>query len=49
MSNIFLGEPPAKVKQHIKKYWTPFCFTAVNDRATIALKRIGNNLKTATF
>ena len=49
MSNIFLGEPPAKVKQHIEKYWTPLCFTAVNNGATIALKRIGNNLKTATF
>ena len=49
MSNIFLGEPPAKVKQHIEKYWTPLCFTAVNDGATIALKCNGNNLKTATF
>ena len=49
MSNIFLGKPPAKVKQYIEKYWTPLCFTAVNDGATIALKCNGNNLKTATF
>ena len=49
MNRIFLGNPPAKVKQYIKKYWTPLCFTAVDAGATIALKRIGNNLKTATF
>ena len=49
MNYIFLGEPPAKVKQHIEKYWTPLCFTAVNAGATIALKCNGNNLKTATF
>ena len=58
MSNIFLGYPPENVKQWIiddynrkqeEKLKIPLCFEAVDDGATIALKRNGNNLKTATF
>ena len=56
--NIFLGNPPEKIKQFIindynrkqeEKLKTPLCFEAVDTGATIALKCNGNNLKTATF
>ena len=49
MNNIFLGKPPTRIKQWIKKYYTPLCFEAVDDGATIALKHIGNNFKNVTF
>ena len=58
MNRIFLGEPPANIKQWIindynrkqeEKLKTPLCFEAVDAGATIALKCNGNNLKTATF
>ena len=57
--NIFLGNPPEKIKQWIindynrkqeeKKRKVPLCFEAVDSGATVALKCNGNNLKTATF
>ena len=56
--NIFLGNPPEKIKQWIINYYNrkqeekrkvPLCFEAVDSGATIALNCIGNNLKTATF
>ena len=56
--NIFLGNPPEKIKQWIiddynrkqeEKLKTPLCFEAVDAGATIALKCNGNTLKTATF
>ena len=56
--NIFLGNLPEDIKQWIindynrkqeEKRKIPFCFEAVDAGATIALKCIGNNLKTATF
>ena len=56
--NIFLGNPPEKIKQWIindynhkqeEKLKTPLCFEAVDSEATIALMCNGNNLKTATF
>ena len=56
--NIFLGNPPEKIKQWIINYYNrkqeekrkvPLCFEAVDAGATIALKCNGNNLKTATF
>ena len=58
MNNIFLGNPPEKIKQFIiddynhkqeEKLKTPLCFEAVDSGATIALKCNANNLKTATF
>ena len=58
MGNIFLGYPPENVKQWIiddynckqeEKLKIPLCFEAVDAGAAIALKRNGNNLKTATF
>ena len=58
MNRIFLGEPPANIKQWIindynrkqeEKLKLPLCFEAVDAGATIALKCNGNNLKTATF
>ena len=56
MNNIFLGNPPEKIKQWIiahtepvKPKMTLLCFEAVDSGATVALKRNGNNLKTATF
>ena len=52
--NIFLGNPPENVKQWIIDHSgpdlsIPLCFEAIDDGATIALRHIGNNLKTATF
>ena len=57
--NIFLGNPPENIKQWIindynrkqeeKKLKTPLCFEAVDAGATIALKRNGDILQTATF
>ena len=56
--NIFLGNPPEKIRQWIindynrkqeEKRKVPLCFEAVDTGATIALKCNGNNLKTATF
>ena len=52
--NIFLGNPPENVKQWIIDHSgpdlsIPLCFEAVDAGATIALKRNGSNLKTATF
>ena len=56
--NIFLGNPPEKIKQWIINYYNrkqeekrkvPLCFEAVDAGATIALKCNGNNLKTAAF
>ena len=59
MNRIFLGEPPANIKQWIindynrkqeeKKLKTPLCFEAVDAGATISLGCTGNNLKTAKF
>ena len=58
MNRIFLGEPPANIKQWIindynrkqeEKLKIPLCFEAVDSGATIALNCNGNNLKTATF
>ena len=56
--NIFLGNPPEKIRQWIindynrkqeEKRKAPLCFEAVDAGATVALKCIGSNLKTATF
>ena len=56
--NIFLGNPPEKIKKWIINYYNrkqeekrkvPLCFEAVDPGATIALNCIGNNLKTASF
>ena len=56
--NIFLGNPPEKIKKWIINYYNrkqeekrkvPLCFEAVDSGATIALNCIGNNLKTASF
>ena len=57
--NIFLGNPPESIRQWIindynrkqeeKKRKVPLCFEAIDSGATIALKCIGDNLKTATF
>ena len=52
--NIYLGYPPENVKQWIIDHSgpdlsIPLCFEAVDAGAAIALKRNGNNLKTATF
>ena len=56
--NIFLGNPPEKIKKWIINYYNrkqeekrkaPLCFEAVDSGATIALKCNGDNLKTATF
>ena len=57
--NIFLGNPPENIKQWIindynrkqeeKKRKVPLCFEAVDPGATIALKCIGDYLRTATF
>ena len=56
--NIFLGNPPEKIKKRIINYYNrkqeekrkaPLCFQAVDAGATIALKCNGNNLKSATF
>ena len=56
--NIFLGNPPEKIKKRIINYYNrkqeekrkvPLCFQAVDAGATIALKCNGNNLKTAAF
>ena len=56
--NIFLGNPPEKIRQWIINYYnrkqeekrkTPLCFEAVDAGATVALKCNGNNLKTAAF
>ena len=54
MGNIFLGYPPENVKKWIIDHSgpdlsIPLCFEAVDAGATIALKRNGSNLKTATF
>ena len=56
--NIFLGNPPEKIKRWIINYYNrkqeekrkiPLCFEAVDAGATIALKCIGDNLKTIAF
>ena len=56
--NIFLGNPPEKIKKRIINYYNrkqeekrkvPLCFEAVDAGASIALKCNGNNLKTSTF
>ena len=56
--NIFLGNPPESIRQWIVDYYNrkqeekrkvPLCFEAVDAGATISLKCIGNNLKTAAF
>ena len=56
--NIFLGNPPESIRQWIINDYNhkqeenrkvPLCFEAVDAGATVALKCIGNNLKTAAF
>ena len=56
--NIFLGNPPEKIKKRIINYYNrkqeekrkaPLCFEAVDAGATIALNCNGDNLKNATF
>ena len=58
MNRIFLGEPPANIKQWIindynrkqeEKLKIPICFEAVDAGTTIALKCNGDILQTATF
>ena len=50
--NIFLGNPPEKIKRWIINYYnrkTPLCFEAVDAGATIALFYYGSNFNSATF
>ena len=46
-TKIFLGEPPAHIKQWIKNHYgpkldEPLCFTAEDAGATIAFNKVGS-------